>query len=170
MSAMVSTCLAVNSYIEDHSISSVFYPISISSQTIFTTMALKRKRSESNISPSSTSSSFSSSTSRAISTSPSPFCRFPSHDMSKSNHYSSVSSSRYSDDSCPQLHSRTRKRHRSKPDESTIHGTANHVFRSSHANIPCREDLPDFVCRCPVSTSTQVLHFIPARSKFCTNL
>lgn len=47
----------------------------------------------------------------------------PKHDISMSNHQSSVYSAYQPDDLPPQLHSRTRKRFRSKPDEASIHST-----------------------------------------------
>lgn len=91
-------------------------------------MALKRKRSSSTMSSASFPHSFGSPTSPVLCTSMSPspspshFLQSHNHDISMSNYHLSNCPSLL-EDSRPYLHSRTRKRVRNKPDESSIHGT-----------------------------------------------
>ncbi|MCJ1344579.1 hypothetical protein MMC31_002782, partial [Peltigera leucophlebia] len=88
-------------------------------------MALKRKRSISSTSPTTITSPsrFPDACARTASASPRSSVQFPNHDISISNHQSSAYPAYPSDDLPPQLHSRTRKRLRSRPDEASIHST-----------------------------------------------
>lgn len=87
--------------------------------------ALKRKRSVSSTSPTPITppSHFPDACARTASASARSSIQSPKHDISMSNHQSSVYSAYQPDDLPPQLHSRTRKRFRSKPDEASIHST-----------------------------------------------
>lgn len=102
-------------------------------------MALKRKRSSPSISPGSVPHGFSSPASPVIYTglspspSPNPFPQSHNHDISMSNCHPSDCPSLY-EDSRPHLHSRTRKRVRNKPDETSIHGTHKHSHLRQQAN------------------------------------
>lgn len=94
---------------------------SVSSQS---TMALKRKRSISSTSPSPiTPPHLSNVCAHNTSASSGLSFQSPNHAISMSSHPSAVYPSYQSDDLPPQLHSRTRKRFRSKPDEASIHST-----------------------------------------------
>lgn len=89
------------------------------------TMALKRKRSISSISPTPITPPSHLPNACAHTTSASSWSsvQSPNRDISMNNHQSSTYPSYQSDDLPPQLHSRTRKRFRSKPDEASIHST-----------------------------------------------
>lgn len=95
---------------------------SISSQS---TMALKRKRSISSTSPAPITPPSHPPNACVHTTSASSGLSVQSsnHGISMSSHQSSAYPSYQSDDLPPQLHSRTRKRFRSKPDEASIHST-----------------------------------------------
>lgn len=117
-------------------------------------MSLKRKRSTSSMSYGSAHSNAALSPQHDISLSPTPNPQSLNRDVTMSNDESPSSPSHQPDHNPPQLHSRTRKRFRSKPDESTIHGkTASSIFEF-YPNINPRKNLPNPFRRRPVHAST----------------
>lgn len=107
---------------------------SISSQS---TMALKRKRSISSTSPSPiTPPHLSTVCAHTTSASSGLSVQSPNYAISMSSHPSAAYPSYQSDDPPPQLHSRTRKRFRSKPDEASIHSINSPDFLPSPAAYP----------------------------------